>query len=121
MGQEEILNSFGEHVDLVIPNSFSPRVGNLSKFALTVSDCADWNEHEMHLRKILCQIEHLLKTDRFNAINVQFDIACEPDDYLDRFIFGIVFSSETLSSLTHSNVELAFSVYGSGNGSQNKR
>jgi hypothetical protein len=113
-GDLQELDKFGGLLNATIPNAYSGPTKRGTHFSVTISTSDEWQTHKEELCAFLKRAEVLIDGTEAGKISIQFDIACEPDDYRDALLFEVVFPPEMLQLLTRFRVGIIVSIYGQG-------
>ena len=107
----EQLTLFGDSLNEVREGFFTglDRIGG--RFSCSVCEDDDWEKHVSAMNEILDVFQKSLVNAKDNKIEVEFDVAIEPEDYDQRFCLSMPVAPILLKHMADEGVGLTFSCY----------
>lgn len=94
------------------------RVGG--RFSCSIAENGSWGQHRNAIVDFLKCCDNILIGEHIVGAEVRFDVAVWQEDYEKRWITSVSVDRELVELLAKYGVVLTFSIYGSGNSSEQK-
>lgn len=111
----EHLHSSGAEVNLLVSGLFTGPDRVQDRFSCSISEDDDWDSHCRSIENTLSNLSPVIRKCTSSGVNMQLDIAIDPEDYSGRLLTIFPLKESLLQSVLDANVKFVLSLYGTTN------
>ena len=112
---ETTLHALGTRVNEMVPGMYGGADrGVPNRFSCSISADGDWRFHQDSIGATITRLADLIHEAQGSGVQVEIDVAIEPEDYSGRLLTELAFGGAFLDLIRQHGIQFVISLYGTG-------